>query len=68
MNEQERQQFQEMVQKVDEMTRIFQNTFNADGSIKIPQLVIQPKDTALTTPSGAVRVETNIGPINVLVV
>jgi hypothetical protein len=67
MNYQERQQFQEMVRKVEEMTRIFQSTFNPDGSIKVKQLEIQPKDTAVTAASGSVRVETNIGPINVLV-
>jgi hypothetical protein len=68
MNDQERQAFQKMQSQLYEMTRVFQNIFNADGSIKVSQLVIQPKDTALTTPSGAVRVETNVGPINVLVV
>lgn len=68
MNEQERQAFQKMQSQVEEMTRIFQNTFNPDGSIKLKQLEIQPKDTAVTAASGSVRVETNLGPINVLVV
>lgn len=57
-----------MQRQLDEMSRILQSALNPDGSIKVKQLEIQPKDTSVTAASGSVRVETNIGPINVLVV
>jgi hypothetical protein len=57
-----------MKRSVAEMTALIQNAFNPDGTVKIQNLTTLPKDTSVTAASGSVRVETNLGPINVLIV
>ncbi len=61
------QQIDQMQRTINEMNTFISAVFNPDGTLKNPSLVIQPKDTAVTTASGSVRLETNLGPINVLV-
>jgi len=68
MNPEQQVQFDQMQRTINEMTSFFNNVFNPDGTLKNPSLVIQPKDTAVTTATGSVRLETNLGPINVLIV
>lgn len=67
MNPEQQAQLNEMQRTINEMNTFISNIFNPDGTLKNPSLVIQPKDTAVTTASGSVRLETNLGPINVLV-
>lgn len=67
MNDTEKMEFEELKRKVQEMTLVMQSVFNPDGTIKQAQLITGPKDTATTSATGVVRVETNLGPINVLV-
>jgi len=57
-----------MQSTIDQMSAFINMTFNPDGTLKNPTLIIQPKDTAVTAASGSVRLETNLGPINVLIV
>ncbi len=66
MNASERQEFNDMKRQLQEMTTLMQRVINPDGSVN-SQVVIQPKDTSTTTATGVVRMETNLGPINVLV-
>ena len=68
MTPEQQEQFDQMQRTINEMNTFFSNVFNPDGSLKNPALVIQPKDTAVTAASGSVRLETNLGPINVLIV
>ena len=67
MTEDERTQFQEMVRTVNDLKGFIDRNFNQDGTPKAPAIVIQAQDTT-TTPSGSIRVETNLGPRNILVV
>lgn len=67
MNDTERAEFEVMKRQVSEMTTILRTVFNADGTIKQNQLVTGPKDTSTTSATGVVRVETNLGPLNILV-
>lgn len=67
MTEEERTQFQQMVQTVNKLNDFIERYFNQDGTTKAPPIVIQAQDT-VTTPSGSIRVETNLGPKNILVV
>ena len=67
MNEEERTQFQQMVQTVNDLKAFIERNFNQDGTPKAPPIVIQAQDT-VTTPGGSIRVETNLGPKNILVV
>lgn len=67
MNEEERTQFQQMVQTVNKLNDFIERNFNQDGTSKAPPIVIQAQDTT-TTPGGSIRVETNLGPKNILVV
>lgn len=66
MTEEERTQFQQMAQTVKELKEFIERNFNQDGSPKVPALVIQASDS-VTTPSGSIRVDTNLGPKNILV-
>jgi len=67
MTEEERTQFQQMVQTVNKLNDFIERYFNQDGTTKTPPIVIQAQD-AVTTPSGSIRVETSLGPKNILVV
>lgn len=67
MNEQERTQFQQMQQTVNKLNDFIERYFNPDGTPKAPPIVVQAQD-AETTPSGSIRVETSLGPKNILVV
>jgi hypothetical protein len=62
------EQINQMQRTINEMNTFISAVFNPDGSLKNPNLIIQPKDTAVTTATGSVRLETNLGPINVLIV
>jgi hypothetical protein len=61
------QQIEGMQRTINEMNTFISAVFNPDGTLKNPSLVIQPKDTAVTSATGSVRIETNLGPINVLI-
>lgn len=61
------EQINQMQNTINQMNTFISNVFNPDGTLKNPSLVIQPKDTAVTTATGSVRLETNLGPINVLI-
>lgn len=67
MNPETQEQINQMQRTIDEMSSFINMTFNPDGTLKNPTLIIQPKDTAVTAASGSVRLETNLGPINVLI-
>lgn len=67
MTEEERAQFQQLVQTVNKLNDFIERYFNQDGTPKAPPIVIQAQDTT-TTPGGSIRVETNLGPKNILVV
>lgn len=67
MSPEERTQFQQMAQTVNELKGFIERNFNLDGTPKAPPIVIQAQDTT-TTPGGSIRVETNLGPKNILVV
>lgn len=56
-----------MVQTVNELKGFIERHFNQDGTPKAAPIVIQASD-AEVTPSGSIRVETNLGPKNILVV
>jgi hypothetical protein len=67
MSPEERTQFEQMVQTVNRLNDFIERNFNQDGTPKAPPIVIQAQD-AVTTPGGSIRVETNLGPKNILVV
>lgn len=67
MTEEERTQFQQMVQTVNKLNDFIERYFNQDGTTKAPPIVIQAQD-AVTTATGSIRVETSLGPKNILVV
>lgn len=67
MSPEERAQFQQMAQTVKELSEFIDRNFNQDGTSKNPAIVIQAQD-AVTTPGGSIRVDTNLGPKNILVV
>lgn len=67
MTEEERTQFQQMVQTVNKLNDFIERYFNPDGTTKAPPIVVQAQDT-VNTPGGSIRVETSLGPKNILVV
>lgn len=67
MSPEERTQFQQMAQTVSELKNFIERYFNQDGTPKAPPLVIESND-ASTVASGSIRVQTNLGPKNILVV
>lgn len=66
MNPEQQAQFAQMQQTINEMNAFISNVFNSDGTLKNPQLVIEANDN-VTTPAGTIRIQTNLGPRNVLV-
>lgn len=67
MTPEQTQEFENLKRSVAEMTALIQNAFNADGTVKIQNLTVLPKDTAVTAATGTVRIETNSGPMDFLV-
>lgn len=67
MSPEERAQFQQMAQTVNDLKNFIERNFNQDGTPKAPAIVVQASDS-VTTPGGSIRVETNLGPKNILVV
>lgn len=67
MNEQEREEFNQMKNRLEEMTAIFEATFNSDGTLKQSPLVIEADGNG-STAGGSVRMQTNLGPKDFLVV
>lgn len=67
MTPEQTQEFENLKRSVAEMMALIQNAFNADGTVKIQNLTVLPKDTAVTAATGTVRIETNSGPMDFLV-
>lgn len=66
MSPEERTEFEEMKNTVNELQGFIERYFNPDGSPKNSVLIIEAED-AVTTPAGSIRLITNKGPKNVLI-
>ena len=66
MNEQEKQEVAALKIQVKELSDFISLYFNPDGTMKNPPLVIEAGD-AVATPVGTIRVQTNLGPKNILI-
>lgn len=66
MSPEDRTEFNEMKNTVNELQQFIERNFNPDGSPKNQVLTIEAEDTT-TTPSGSIRLITNKGPKNVLI-
>lgn len=66
MNDQERQEFEQMKDTVRELQDFIERYFNPDGTPKNLILTIEAEDE-VTTPAGSIRVITNKGPKNILI-
>lgn len=53
--------------QVKELTDLVNKVITPDGVIRATQIATLPKDTSVTTATGSVRIETNLGPVNVLI-
>lgn len=62
------QEIEALKARVTELTNLLGKVITPSGEIRATQLSILPKDTAVTTATGSVRIETNLGPVNVLIV
>ena len=67
MSPDERAEFNELKQTVNDMAAFIQQHFNEDGTPKQPPIVIEADGNG-STPGGSVRVQTNLGPKDFIVV
>lgn len=61
------QEIEALKARVTELTNLLSKVITPSGEIRATQVSILPKDTSVTAASGSVRIETNLGPINVLI-
>jgi len=67
MNEQERQEFNDLKAQVKELTDFITQNFNEDGTPRNPFPVVIEAEDSTTAAAGSIRVITNKGPKNILV-
>lgn len=67
MTPEEKQLLDNLNQKVDDMSKLIEAAFNSDGTLKQSPLVIQADGNGNTAGS-SVRMETNLGPKDFLIV